>query len=97
MEQRVKFRKGEQRKFLDEVLKKMLCPSLRELRNFGVDVSYSTLKNYYQEKNFFPLGLVEDLCVLSEINIKDLKFELVEGNWGRVRGGKLGKRGRVLK
>lgn len=92
MDKRVRFKKGMQRKFIDEALKKMLCPSLRELRHFGVGVKYSTLKNYYQEKNLIPLNLVEDLCELSGIDIKKLEIKLLDGSWGRVLGGRNGAR-----
>ncbi|MBU0957875.1 MAG: hypothetical protein KKF56_03635 [Nanoarchaeota archaeon] len=92
MEQRVKFRKGEQRKFIKLVLDKILAPSLRSLRNFGIDVSYSTLKNYYQEKNLMSLGLVRDLCGLSGIRFDSLGVEILGGGWGQVKGGKKSKR-----
>ena len=51
---RIKFKKGEQRKFLGKVLENLGAPSLRELINRGVGVPYSTLKNYYLEERMLP-------------------------------------------
>lgn len=92
MVKRVKFRKGQQRKFLKQVLDRMNCPSLRELISRGFDVPYSTLKNYYNESRNLPENLFSDLCNFSGIDKSKLKFELLDENWGQVRGGKKGRR-----
>jgi hypothetical protein len=84
---RVKFRKGKQKEFLKEVLKRINCPSLGELRKRGFDVSYSSLKNYYSERRNLPEEFFEDLLKISGISKKDLDFEIVEGNYGQVVGG----------
>jgi len=85
---RVKFEKGKQREFLKEVLKRANSPSLRELRKRGLDVSYSTFKNYYNEDRTLPLDLFEQLLVLSNLNRNDFDFEILDDNWGRIKGGK---------
>jgi len=84
---KAKFSPGKQREFLNEVLKKVNCPSLRELINRGVDVKYSSLKNYYIERRLLPLLLVENLCNLSGIDKNQLKFKILEENWGQIMGG----------
>ena len=84
---KAKFSPGKQREFLNEVLKKVNCPSLRELINRGVDVKYSSLKNYYIERRLLPLSLVENLCNLSGIDKNSLNFKILEENWGQIMGG----------
>lgn len=85
---RVIFKKGKQRKFLKDVLKKVNCPSLRSFDQFGLDVPYSTLKNYYNESRTLPVGLFRNLLYLSKINEKDLCVEYLGDNWGQVKGGR---------
>ncbi|PIO07541.1 hypothetical protein COU59_03225, partial [Candidatus Pacearchaeota archaeon CG10_big_fil_rev_8_21_14_0_10_34_12] len=51
---RIKFKKGEQRKFMEMVLERINCPSLRELINRGFDIPYSTLRNYFSEQRNLP-------------------------------------------
>jgi hypothetical protein len=91
MVRRVKFRKGEQRKFLKEVLEKINCPSLRELRN-RLGVNYSTLKNYFNEERCLPENLFSDLLYISKINKERYLIEYLEENWGQVKGGKISRR-----
>jgi hypothetical protein len=90
---RVKFREGGQRKFLDLVVSRLRAVSLRGVLQFGFDVPYSTLKNYYNESRLLPEELFDDMCEVAGISKSGLKFELVGDNWGMVLGGKLGKRG----
>ena len=85
---RVKFKKGKQRKFLKEVLEKLNCPNLRAFNQFGFEIPYSTLKNYYSEARNLPEKLFEDLILISKINKKEIEFELLEENFGQVLGGK---------
>ena len=89
---RTKFKKGEQRKFLDRVLLNLECPSLRNLLERGINIKYSCLKNYYLEYRTMPQGLVNDLCFIAKINSHSLKFLELKDNWGQVKGGKKGKR-----
>lgn len=85
---RVKFKKGEQRKFLKKVLENLNCPSLRALNQFGFEISYSTLKNYYSEARLLPEQFFRDLCYLAKIEIVSLDMEFMEDNWGQVKGGR---------
>ena len=89
---RVKFRKGGQRKFLDLVVERLSSPSVRGILQFGIDVPYSTLKNYYNESRLLPEDLFDDLCDLARIDKSELRFELVDDNWGKVLGGSKSKR-----
>jgi hypothetical protein len=89
---RVKFRKGMQRRFLKKILTNVNCPSLRAFLQFGFDVPYSTLKNYYCESRCLPNGLFEELCSFGKIDKADLKFSLIDDNWGRIDGGKKSRR-----
>lgn len=90
---RIKFlKKGKQREFLDLVIEKLRAPSLRGLLQFGFDVKYSTLKNYYNEDRLMSRGLVVDFCEVSGVSFSGLDIEEVSENWGRVLGGRKGKR-----
>ena len=90
---RIKFlKKGKQREFLDLVIEKLRAPSLRGLLQFGFDVKYSTLKNYYNEDRLIPRDLVVDFCEVSGVSFEGLDVEEVSENWGRVLGGRKGKR-----
>jgi hypothetical protein len=84
---RIKFKKGKQRDFLTEVLKKLDCPSLRALNQFGFGVPYSTLKNYFNESRTLPESLFNDLCYLSKIDVNKNYFESINEHWGQVKGG----------
>jgi hypothetical protein len=88
---RVKFQKGHQRKFIQEVLKRANCPSLRELGN-RLSINYSTLKNYLAEERCLPENLFSDLCYISKIDKNELEFEFVEEHWGQVKGGKISRK-----
>jgi len=93
MEQRIKFfKKGGQREFLDLVVSRLNCLSVRGILQFGFEVKYSSLKNYYTERRLLPTGLFENLVHIAKIDRKKLKFEIIDGNWGQVLGGKKGKR-----
>lgn len=85
---RVKFSKGEQRKFIDLVLENTGCPSLRELINRGINVKYSSLKNYYIERRLLSGELFEELIGLAKLNRSDFDFGLFEDNFGQILGGK---------
>ncbi len=89
---RIKFESGEQRSFLKKVLFNSNCPSLRAFLQFGFDVPYSTLKNYYSEKRLLPEKLFYDLCAFSKINPSELNVLFVDEHWGQIKGGKVSKR-----
>jgi hypothetical protein len=88
---RVKFKKGKQKEFIDLVLKNIGCPSLRGLISRGFNVPYSSLKNYYSEERTLPKDLFDNLCYIGKINCNSLKFQLLQDNWGVVKGGSVGK------
>ena len=89
---RIKFQKGKQREFLDLVVKRLNCVSLRGILQFGLDISYDCLKNYYVERRLMDRELFNDLCHISKINKNELKVEYFMDNWGQVKGGKINKR-----
>ena len=90
--QRVLFKKRQQRKFLNLVVEKLGCVSVRGILQFGFDVKYSSLKNYYIERRLISRSFFEDLCHISKINIKSLKVRYINENWGQIKGGKKSKR-----
>jgi hypothetical protein len=92
MKRRIIFPKGKQREFLNEVIKKVSSPSLRGLLQFGLDLNYSTLKNYYIEDRTIPQEVFSQLCSLSGISPLSLNFSYLDENWGKVKGGKSLKR-----
>ncbi len=94
---RVKFEKGMQREFLKRVLIKVNCPSLRAFLQFGFDVPYSTLKNYYSELRLLPKSFFEELCDFAFLNKEDFDFEVLEDSWGQVKGGTRGRRKKPFK
>jgi ATP-dependent Zn protease len=85
---RMKFREGEQKKFMQQVLDSIACPSLRRLKERGIDVNYQTLKSYFNENRTLPQSLMQDLCALSKINPKSIKAKILEDRWGQSKGGK---------
>jgi hypothetical protein len=85
---RVKFHKGQQKKFLDEVIRKTNSPSLRGIIQFGFNIPYSTLKNYHNESRFLPKTLFNDFCSVAEISSDDFKVSYINENWGKIKGGK---------
>jgi len=89
---RIKFEKGKQREFFKKVLEKINCPSLRELINRGISVNYSTLKNYFNEDRIISEELFNELIELGGLNKKDFNFEIINENWGQIKGGKSKRR-----
>jgi len=89
---RIKFGKGKQRNFLDLAIEKLNAPSLRGILQFGFAIPYSTLKNYYNESRLLPTELFNDICEIARIDKSELAFELLDDNWGKIKGGKIGKR-----
>jgi hypothetical protein len=84
---RVRFlRKGGQRAFLDFVIDRLRVKSLRGVLQFGVDVNYSTLKNYYNESRLMSRDLVLEFCEIADIDFVALGTEEVAENWGQVKG-----------
>lgn len=85
---RVKFKSGQQRKFIEKVLANLYCPSLRALNQFGIDINYSSLKSYFNENRTLPKDLFDELCLLAKINPIDWNVQYLDENWGRIKGGK---------
>ncbi|MBS3079177.1 hypothetical protein J4218_03585 [Candidatus Pacearchaeota archaeon] len=92
MEQRILFNKGKQREFLDLVVKRLNCISVRGILQFGFDVKYNSLKSYYCERRSLPKGFFEGLCHVANIDRKKLRFSVVGGNFGQRIGGSKSKR-----
>jgi len=89
---RIKFHKrGMQRKFMQEVIEKINCPSLRELGN-RLSINYSTLKNYFIEERYLSESLFNDLCLISKLDKSKMNIEYLDSNWGQIKGGRKSKR-----
>ena len=84
---RIKFHKGEQRKFLDLAIERLNCISLRGILQFGFEIKYSTLKSYYIERRLLSKSFFEAICHIAKIDKAKLDFKIVNGNWGQVLGG----------
>lgn len=85
---RLKFLRGEQRKF---IVKSCNGLSLKEfLKNSELKIPYSTFKQYAREHLTLPLSLAKELARISNQNLSDYKTELMDENWGAVKGGKIG-------
>ena len=89
---RVRFHKGEQRKFLNLIVDILNCISIRGILQFGFDISYDSLKNYYIERRLMDKNFFEDLCHISKLNPNDFDVQYLGDNWGEIKGGKKGKR-----
>jgi hypothetical protein len=85
---RVLFKKGMQRKFLDLVVIRLGCISIRGILQFGFNISYNSLKNYYIERRLMSKDFFEDLCHLIKINKNKFNIKYLNDNWGKVKGGK---------
>lgn len=89
---RVCFNQGEQRKFLKKVLEELRCPNLRSFSQYGLGVSYSTMKNYFSECRTIPKELFEELLLLSKLDRKEFSYQELNENFGQVLGGKKSRR-----
>lgn len=65
---------------------------MRSFEQFGMDIPYSTLKNYYSELRNLPEDFFENLCYLAGIDSKKVKIERLNYNFGQSIGGKKSKR-----
>lgn len=88
MEKKVLFRKGMQRKFLEQVKTSLNCVSIRGIIQFDSGLNYSNLKNYYTGRRLISRTLFENLCRLAKIDKKKFNVKFLELNWGQVKGGK---------
>jgi hypothetical protein len=91
-EDRVLFKKGEQRKFLNLAVERLNCVSVRGILQFGFNIKYNSLKNYYTERRLLPKTFFENLCHIAKIDSNSLNVKYINGNWGKVKGGKAEKK-----
>ena len=90
---RVRFlKKNGARDFLDLVVEKLNSPSLRGILQFGFDVKYSALKNYYSGARLMPKRLVLEICEVAGIDFEGLEIEEVGDFWGQEKGGEKSRR-----
>jgi hypothetical protein len=89
---RIHLIKPTQKEFLKKILQETNCPSLRELKNRGFEISYSNLKNFNSERRLLPQEFFENLCKIANIKKENLKFEIIKENWGQSKGGKKSKK-----
>lgn len=90
---RVRFLKANgQEKFLKEVLVNTNCHTIKDFTQFGLDVKYSALKNYFFNLRLLPKELFENICYLAKIDKEKLPIEYVKDNWGQVKGGMKSRR-----
>lgn len=85
---RIRFGKGNQKKFMNLVLNKIGCPSLKELINRGIDVNYTSLRNYYGERRLLPEELFKELLEIAGLDKMEFKVEILNDTWGNSKGGK---------
>jgi len=85
-------KKNGQRTFFTEVLLRTGCVSLRALRERGIKIPYSTLKNYYIVERLMPLELFEELRGLGGLPSNQFETRLIKDHWGQEKGGKKGRR-----
>lgn len=88
MVNRIKFNKGLQRKFLSDCVIKLNIHSIRGLLQFGFNVNYNSLKNYYSERRNLPEDLFNDLCHIAKIDKSKLNPQILSANFGQALGGK---------
>ncbi len=91
MEERILFDKDKQREFINEVILNLNLASLRGLLQLGLDINYSTLKNYYSNRRLMPKTLYHSLCYLGRIGVNKYKVKSLDFFWGQSKGGKAKK------
>ena len=64
------------------------CPSIKELENRMVGLTYSSLKNYFSERRLLSENLFQDFCELANSDKKEFSYEILDENWGQSKGGK---------
>tara|TARA_Y100000034_G_C6769337_1_gene343138 strand:+ start:223 stop:516 length:294 start_codon:yes stop_codon:yes gene_type:complete len=90
--QRIRFKNGKQKAFLDKCITNLNLTSLRGLLQLGLNTSYDNLKNYYTERRALPENLFQDLIYLAKINPNTLDIKIIQPNWGQIKGGQISKR-----
>jgi len=61
--ERVKFKKGKQKEFFDKAIQTLNCTTLKDLLQYGIDTTYSSLKNYYTERRLMPRNLLSNYVI----------------------------------
>lgn len=85
---RVLLLEEKQNDFISRVCKKQ---SLQEfLKEHSLEVPYSTFKKYYYGKFLLPFDLFKNLCKIGNLNVDEIKFRLLDENWGAIKGGQKG-------
>jgi hypothetical protein len=92
MDSRVLFRNNGQRGFFEMVIRELRCISLKGILQFGFDMPYSSLKNYYSGRRLLPKNLFDNLCYITKLDAKMFDVEFLDGRWGQAKGGKMSKR-----
>ena len=95
--QRIKLITPTQRKFLDLCISNLDCVSLRGLLDYGFEIKYDALKSYYSTRRLLPKDFFDNICVIAKINKDNLKFKIIDENWGKSKGGKTSKRTTALR
>jgi len=95
MEDRVWFADGKQREFLNLVVEKLSCGSVRGILQSGLEVSYDSLKSYYTERRVIPKNLFDNLCYIAKIEPNNVDCHILNGNYCFILGGIRSKRGKV--
>lgn len=85
-EDRVKFRLGEQKRFL-LLLKQKEKLNTSQL-SIKLGVSIGSIKHYLSESLLLPISLVKKICGLLEVSFEDLDISIISPNWGQIKGGK---------
>ena len=84
MDRRIKLRKGMQKEIINKAAK--TNRSLKELAK-KVEISYSLIRKYNQEKLLMPENLFNKLLNITSVNKKKIKIEYLQQNWGKRLGG----------
>ena len=88
MNERVKFKEGQQRALIAYAMQKRDC-NLVGLNKY-LKISYFTLKKYYQEKFLLPKNLYFNICKISDISPSSFDIAYLPENWGASKAGKIG-------
>lgn len=90
---RIKFNNLAQKDFLEIVRIKLRSPSTSSILQFGFSTTLSALKNYNSGRRLIPVRLFNEMIYLAKLDVAQFDFNLVEANWGQIKGGKCSKRG----
>lgn len=87
---RVRFLPGEQREFIRKACN---GKSIKKFLNDSkINVKYYQLKKYAIGRFTLPLDLAEKIAKISNQKLSNYKIEILDSNWGAIKGGKKGIR-----